>query len=393
MFFLKKTESSKNESEVWQSVYYSDLTSTLGLTGHIEATERTVVNAPFDGVIKDVMVHNGDEVSVGDVIFTMDTSQIDIQLRKALSEVMKSKREYTLLINWENTPEANRIKRHFRTATLLLNNTRNTFEETKILYERGIVSRNELDTLRIQMHSQTEDLNNVKDELNSMKSRADSDLLQIALMDLKNSEASYESLKKMASRNTITAPYDGLILPISPSGSGNPVVPEKGLSVSQGTPIFSVTQLRKFKIIAGVQESDIHLIKEGMEVNISGDGFQGANIKGKISHVSMKNSGESGQNNVVEYDIEVSPSENSDGHTLRLGMSANLDILLYENTRGLAVPEDAIRQDEHNKPFVIYRRNPELLPENKYIEIGKAVSTGVEIIGIGPGEVLLSEKF
>lgn len=391
LLFIKKPNRSEKNADVWQSVSYANLTNTIGLAGYIEATDRSVLSAPFDGIIKDVMVHDGDEVKKGDVLFTMDTSQLDIQLRKALSEVMKAKREHAILMNWKNTPEVNRIKRQFRTATLVLNNSRTTLEETKKLYERGIVSRDELENLRIQVQSQTEDLNNVKDELSSLESHADSDFLQISLMDLKNAEASFESIQNMASRNNVKAPYDGLILTVIPSGAGSPVIPEKGVLVSQGTPIFSVTQIGKFKVIASVQESDIHLLKKGMGVNISGDGFQGDIFKGNISHISMKTSGESNQSNIIEYDIDVSISEISDTHKIRLGMSANLEILLYENPHGLAVPQEAIRQDEHDKSFVYYRKNSNNLPERKYIQVGKAVSSGIEITGIEPGEILLSD--
>lgn len=379
-------------TDVWVPIKYEVLTNSLGLVGHVEAGHRIILSAPFDGVLREVRVRPGDKVSTGDVIFIMDTSLLQIQLRDALSELLQTKREATRLKNWSQDPEISRMRRQINIAASSLSNTRSTLEETQGLYKRGIVARNEVDNLRFQILTQSEDLKNLRDELSALEARADDDALQIANIAFINAQARYSSLKSMLSSEQVKTPYKGLVLPAQALGSEKPFFVEAGLHVTQGTPILTVSDLGNFVIMARVQEDDIHLLKEGMKVNITGEGFRNISYSGTVSYIGMQSSRGDSMNSAVEYDVTVSlPSDTTYSDSIRLGMSATLEVLTYSNPNGIAIPPQAVKQDADGKKFVIYRSNALATPEKKYIRLGKSVASGIEVFNIYTGEVLLAE--
>ncbi|WP_033737983.1 HlyD family secretion protein, partial [Pantoea stewartii] len=191
LYFSKTPDESHQTAEQWYPIAPGSLTNTLGLIGHVEAVEQKTLSAPFDGVLEKINVQAGDSVKAGDMLFTMGTLELDIQIRNALSELLKTKREVVRLKNWDHDPEVHRLRRQVSIATAVLNNSRKNLKETTELYDRGIVARNEVDNLRLQIQTQDQDLKNAREDLATLESRADKDSLQIAEIAFLNAQALY----------------------------------------------------------------------------------------------------------------------------------------------------------------------------------------------------------
>ena len=74
----------------WLYIQPQVLESHLGLVGRIEAAEHTVLAAPFEAVIKDISIKEGMGTQRGQPLVTLDTTQIDIQIRDALSALLRA---------------------------------------------------------------------------------------------------------------------------------------------------------------------------------------------------------------------------------------------------------------------------------------------------------------
>lgn len=391
LYFSKTPDESHQTAEQWYPIAPGSLTNTLGLIGHVEAVEQKTLSAPFDGVLEKINVQAGDSVKAGDMLFTMGTLELDIQIRNALSELLKTKREVVRLKNWDQDPEVHRLRRQVSIATAVLNNSRKNLKETTELYDRGIVARNEVDNLRLQIQTQDQDLKNAREDLATLESRADKDSLQIAEIAFLNAQALYESLRNMALNYQVRAPFDGVIVPAKFFGGDKRVIVESGQHISQGNPVFSITGLKNFKVLAHVQESDISLLKEGMPVTVSGEGFGNVSRQGKITRIAFQNSSDQNSGGLVEYEITVSlsPEQIKKINSIKLGMSATLEVLVYSNPHGIAVPPQAIMRDNDGNAYVLYRNAPHSSPVKRPITTGKSVSAGIEVFGLESGEVLL----
>lgn len=384
--------SPSSSTEVWIPVNQQLLENRIGLVGKIEASERRTLVAPFEGRIDSIEVSSGEIVHSSQLIATLDTAQLDIKVRDALSELLQTESQWNELLEWENSDDVARARRALSSSEMNLQNTQNELQETQRLYDRGIVPRNEVNSLEQQLRSQRIDIADRHDELNSILERGKGDSLRIAEMKTTNARVNHESLLELRSLRNIHAPFDGIILPPNPGNNpNNSLVLQPGIMVSKGTALFDIASLERITATSSVEEGDLDQMRIGMTVSITGDGFQGVTLNGKVQRIGAQAIEEGNYSGGSTYEVSVAIDSlpANERQLIRLGMSARLEIVTYSNESGLAVPAEAIRRDEQGSPFVIYRETMNTTPRNVSVDIGHAVPQGVEISGITPGYVQL----
>ncbi|MEQ9854323.1 MULTISPECIES: efflux RND transporter periplasmic adaptor subunit [Pectobacterium] len=373
----------------WLAVQPQLLENQLGLVGRIEAATQTTLAAPFEGVIREVLAREGQRVEKGQTLLLLDPGQIEIQLRQAQADVLKTQREVQTLRQWEQSTEVSRARRAVSSARSTFNNTQANLRDTQALFERGIVARMEVDTLKQQIRSQEQDLNAAQEELKTVLARGNGEDRKIAEMELTNAQVRYQTLAAQVERQIVKAPFSGFVVRPATPDNGKPVVIQAGLLVSQGAPLFGVIAQDRFQVATRVEETDLHQLQEGMAVNVTGDGFAGQTLTGKVTSIDMQADAADMSGSGAYYDVVVSlDTPLADlRQNIRLGMSARLAIIVYRNEQGIAVPAQAVRTDENGDAYVIYRPTADALPKKINVTLGKTVAQGVEIAGLEVGEV------
>ncbi|MCE7521257.1 efflux RND transporter periplasmic adaptor subunit [Vreelandella titanicae] len=384
--------SPSSSAEVWIPVNQQLLENQIGLVGKIEASERRTLVAPFEGQIASIEASIGELVRGGQLIATLDIAQLDIKIRDAHTELLKAESQWQQLQDWENSDDVTRARRALSSSEMNLQNIQNELEETRRLYDRGIVPRNEVDSLERQLRSQRIDIADRQGELNAILAQGKGDSLRIAQMQTTNARINHDSLLELRSLQDIHAPFDGILLPSNPGKNvNNSRAPQSGSVVSQGTALFDIASVERLIATAAVEEGDLDQIHIGMPVSLTGDGFQGITLNGSVQSIGAQAMEEGNYSGGSTYEISVtidSPPVN-ERQLIRLGMSARLKIVTYSNENGLAVPADAVHRDEQGIPFVIYRETMNSTPRNVSVDIGHAVPQGVEVWGIKPGYIRL----
>ncbi|WES90467.1 HlyD family efflux transporter periplasmic adaptor subunit [Dickeya fangzhongdai] len=375
----------------WLSVQPQLLENQLGLVGRIQAATQATLASPFEGVIREVLAREGQRVEKGQTLLILDSGQIEIQLRQAQAEVLKTQREVQSLRQWEQSTEVSRARRAVSSARSTFSNTQTNLRDTQALFERGIVARMEVDTLKQQIRAQEQDLIAAKEELRTVLARGSGEERKIAEMELTNAQVRYQTLVALVERQTVKAPFSGFVVRPATSDNGKPMVIQPGLLVSQGTPLFGVIAQERFQVTARVEETDLHQLQEGMPVNVTGDGFAGQILTGKVASIDMQANAAAMSGSGAYYDVVVSldtPLEDLK-QNIRLGMSARLSIIIYRNEQGIAVPARAVQTDENGHTYVTYRPSADAQTKNINVTLGKTVAQGVEIVGLEAGEVLI----
>ncbi|WP_116186231.1 efflux RND transporter periplasmic adaptor subunit [Pectobacterium aquaticum] len=373
----------------WLPVQPQLLENQLGLVGRIQAARQTTLAAPFEGIIREVLVREGQRVEQGQTLLILDPGQIEIQLRQAQAELLKTQREVQSLRQWEQSAEVSRARRAVSSARSTFSNTQANLRDTKALFERGIVARMEVDTLKQQIRSQEQDLIAAQEELRTVLARGNGEDRKIAEMELTNAQVRYQTLATQVERQTVKAPFSGFVVRPATPDNGKPVVIQSGLLVSQGASLFGVIAQDRFQVATRVEETDLHQLQEGMTVNVSGDGFAGQTLTGKVASIDMQADAAEMSGSGAYYDVVVSlDTPLADlRQNIRLGMSARLAIIVYRNEHGIAVPAQALHTDENGHVYVIYRPTADTPPKKINVTLGKTVAQGVEISGLEAGEV------
>lgn len=392
IFAIALEQGPKNNSGEarWQLVQPQRLEEHLGLVGRIDAASRVTLSAPFDGLVADLAVTEGRSVQRGQRLLALDTTQLDIEIRRSLSELLKARQAVQQVQDWEHNEEVARARRALTNSELSLHDTEAKLADTKHLFERGIVARMEVDALAQQLRLQQLNVKSSEAELRAALNKGEGENRQILEMELTNAQARYDALQALRAQRELVSPFAGIALrPKDLKGAGSNPPIQDGQLVTQGTPLLEIANLERFVVIAKVEEADLHQLEQGMPVNITGVGFEGVTLQGHIATIGVQALASDIQRGGTTYEITTAldPLTPSQQKNLRLGMTAQLTIVTYQAKSGLAIPADALHQDQKNRWIVNYRSNMNEAPRTVLVRTGRSFPQGVEVFGLEKGYV------
>ena len=390
-FALRSPAKGPAATEQWLAVQPHALVHQIGLVGKIEPDTIITLTAPFDGNVQANLVEQGQRVEAGQVLLRMDPATLEVQLRDALSAQLKARRTVQEMQDWDNGPAVSRARRSLRTAEMSAGNTQRKLTESENLFQRGIIPRNELDDLRQQTQQQQLDLASARGELQQAIGQGKGEYRQIADMELTNATVKYDALRQLLEGREVKAPFSGIVVPApganNPQAGANSNAPvQAGSKVSQGQVLFGLANIERLKIVTKVSELDINRLHQGQAVEVLGDGFDGERLSGSVTVVSGLAVTSDGQGS-AQFPVTLSIPKLTPQQLqrVRLGMSARLTIVTYNNAQALVVPAQAISAGE-----VEYREAMDKPVERVKVTTGQATPQGVEVFGLKPGFVKTS---
>ena len=210
--------------------------------------------------------------------------------------------------------------------------------------------------------------------------------IKTAKAQVQRAIAQLRNARTQLADTVIVAPRDGVIIEkLVEEGT----VISSGMSAfAQGTTIVRLADMSRVFVDAEVAEADIASVWVGQKVDVTVDAFPGEIFEGKVVRIDPRTTVEQ---NVVYVHVLVEldmPDER-----LKPGMSATCEFQVERKENVLAVPNEAIKEDENGRTYVevAKRLNPHPEIERKYVEIGLQGTTMTEIVkGLKEGELVVT---
>lgn len=340
-----------------------------------------------------VRVREGDFVQAGQTVLVIDTTEIDIQLRQAETELLKAKSEVNRMADWLNGNDVRRARRTLSSAKSSLAETNDKLAESRRLYSGGIIARDEMDTLVRQQVTQRADLQAAEDELNGVLAQGKGENVDIAGLQLANAQKRYETLTSLRSRNSITAPFSGnLLFPQTAEGKTGLTV-QGGLKVSPAMPLYDIARRDRLMVVAVVNEADVNQLSSGQSVNVTGDAFSALRLRGKIQTVGLSRQGkpEAGEGGTYQVTATLDTITPEQQALLRPGMSARISVVTYRNAQAMVVPPEALTSTG-SQTVVVWRQPGKSVQHRSSVSPGRAAPAGIEVAGLPaePVEVFIA---
>jgi HlyD family secretion protein len=220
-------------------------------SGTLEATE-VMVSAQTPGQLLRLMKDEGDEVSSGDTLATIDVEKLDLerrQLMATLDEIATGRKPITEAV---------------KQATDNLENIEKTYRRIAALFEKGTATQQQYDDASTKYRLAQSQLESAKAEEKTLAAREATARASIAVLD-----------KQIR---------DGVVL--SPAGG---IIAEKyvepGELVAVGGTIFKVADTSTFWLKIYVAETDLARFKLGDTVRVEPDAYRKP-LEGIVSWVS-----------------------------------------------------------------------------------------------------------
>ncbi len=357
--------------------------STIDLRGTLSPGRVIAVVSPIEGHVKEIYATPGDVVSKEDALVELDTSALATELRQAEIEHIRARDRLDELENWESSSEVVRARRAVRQANVAFDDSERKLATSNFLISRGLIPASQLEEAERAHESRKLDVEEAERELESVRAKGVGEALQVAILQAKTAEDRFREKQEKLQSSRVHAPISGVVV----AAEGSQAKPlTKGRQVSQGERLLSIEDMEQFSVTTAIDEVDLHKIKAGQQAWITGPGFSGLRVPGRVSHVSSR-AARGARRGSPQFEVVVVLDNlgEEERTRLRVGMSAFITIVVYDRPSALLVPITAVEQREGKTWLQV--RKPDGLYEFREVTTGLTSLDSVEIInGLSPGD-------
>lgn len=212
--------------------------------------------------------------------------------------------------------------------------------EAQLQYQQ--LNRDNLKKMRAKSEEESQiRLDNVRTQLQELELTIDNEKLLTeqsrvsADANLLRRQSSLKNQEERLAWTVIKAPMAGTVTQLAIEEGE--IVTSGRSAFSQSPPIMTIADLSKMVVKTFINEVDMERLKIGQRAVITIDAFQTKKYEGRVYEISP--SGQQ-QDNIISFEVMIevvgSPTE------IRPGMSADVDIITYEEQNVLLVPIDAV---------------------------------------------------
>lgn len=337
----------------------------LHFTGTIQPLRESTMTSPLDAVVETMNYHYGQMVKKGDIIVTLNSSELQRQYNEIFTEYLKAKDNFSV--------------------------ARAKFTGTQNLWDAGLLSKNNflsekssLDTARVTLMQATRKLTEMLEKMD------DSNNENLSKLSIAEFDKVRNALTRKHNLIHLKAPIDGVLLyppKANDDKSGHLTV---GSPVKAGQVFALIGDLRGIRVEIDVPEIDIDKIRTDMKARITGVAMGKQSLEGALVAINAQATAANG-NALPSFNaiVEVKTLTAAQKPWIKVGMSAAIE-LLVEGDAQLYVPIAAVRQEKGNSVVTLRDSKGSLIPRN--VITGAAEVDKVIIhSGLQDGDVVVYE--
>ncbi|NNC83872.1 MAG: efflux RND transporter periplasmic adaptor subunit [Flavobacteriales bacterium] len=397
-FILNSCSDRNKESVQVEEAVKRDIVEMVSANGKIQPETDIKISPEVSGKILEIHVKEGDRVSEGDLLLTLNPDLLEANQARASASL--------------NSARANLANARARLAQAEAQffNVDRSYARSQQLFNDGVISQAEMDQAESNYRSAL------------AEKQAAEETVAASRYSVRSAEATLSEASDNLERTSIFAPKDGIITALQVE-EGETVL---GTIQMAGTEVMRVSDLSLMEVDVEVNESDIVRVNLGDTAEVEVDAYQDKTFLGVVTEIANAATNASGilsTDQVTNFSVKIRilPSSYMDLvnekdsmiSPFRTGMSATVDIRTARKDQVLAIPIEAVttrtdtvsggsfrekmkrrkeleENQEEMEPmecvFILDGGEAELrvvetgIQDNRYIEIKEGVSEGEQII-------------
>jgi len=333
------------------------ISKTVVATGKIEALYKAEIKSKIGGLIKQFYVEEGDRVKAGQKLVEIIPGATPVEMVRARTEVKATALDKAV--------------------------SEKTYLRSKELKEQKLIPSEEYDQAEAAFLIAKTRFYAAMAQLRVLEQGSNVKFLTegIELSEQDRREIEKETQEAIASM-TLIAPISGVILSRD-TDKGSAVIPIS--SAYGGTVIITIADVSEKHFRGDVDEADIGNVRIGLPVRIYVEAYPDEPFKAELIRISPLGREE---DDIINFEIRATVVDSAD--KLRVGMSADGELILEEHENVLVIPEGAIIYED-GKTFVNIQDDSAEEGKRK-IEITKGISDGLKtevLSGLKEGQVVV----
>jgi HlyD family secretion protein len=274
--------------------------------GNVQPEVKVDVKSNVSGKVVAILHRDGDLVRRGDVLARVEP---DLGQAQSLADT----------------------KNALSSAQIRYTQARKNFEQDHSLFSQGLLATKQNRDSESEYLAAKQEFEKAQEKYN---------LVEKSGIPISQSAASFQG-------SNVVAPMDGVVL--TKNIEIGESITSGVSSFNAGTVMFTVADVSKMIVKAGVNEVDIGKIKVGMPVKVTLDAYPKVAFKGRIDRIAPAVRLD---DKVRVFDVEV--RLDAQGRELRSGMTSNIEVLGERKDKVLTVPVEAVFQRDEGE--IVYVR-------------------------------------
>lgn len=370
------------------------------ISSSILAENEVSVIPKVSGTVTKVNFSVGDHVKAGDILFEIDSTDLQIQLKSAQSSVSSSQASVSSAEAGLNSAKANydmttgsnletqisSQKTNVENLERQYNDLVRDLESNKTLLEAGAVSQNTIDNLETQVATAKANLDHAKEQLETLQNQTVEETKRVsqasieqaqasvnqAQASVNQAQASVESSKQQLSYTKVKAEIDGIV------SSCNVTEGSMATSASPAMTIINIDQVKIAFNVTGDVVNDIHV---GDTVYTSVDAVSSEAFEAVVSTVAP-----AADNKTGLYPVEI--QINNPDYLLKPGMFAISKLVFNQKENIISVPLNAVI--EKNDEKYVFTVDSSNIAHKVVVETGIENDTDIEIVsGLNSSDIVV----
>jgi HlyD family secretion protein len=367
------------------SVERSTLSLTISTNGTVQPEMSVNVSPKSAGILKQLLVKEGDSVQQGQVLAYMDVSNLQGQLRQAQGNLAAAE------VNLQRAIAGNRPQDIAQAAAQLANDkaalrsAESTFQQNQQLYSTGALAQRDLITSRAARDQAAAQVQKSQQALDLQKVGSRPEDIEQNRALVMAAQGAVQMIQTNLNDTVIRAPFSGIVVRkfADPGSFVTPTTAGSAVTSATSSSILALASTNQ--IVAQVAEANIAQIRLGLGATIQADAYPGKTFTGQVTEIL--NQADVVQN-VTSFEVKTSVSDPQ--RLLRSGMNVTVEFKAGELKDVLVVPTAAIVQQTNAQGVFVAKGkgDPVFVP----IAVGATVNDKTEVRSglTGNEQVLLS---
>jgi len=287
-----------------------DIVETVAATGKIQPEVEVKLSSEVSGEIIELPVKEGQQVEKGDLLVKINPDLVQAVLSQSQAGLQT-------------------VRAQLDQAEAVLRSAKLTYDRSKSLFEKGVISKSEWDR-------------SVTDYESAQAGK------QSAYYNVQSAAANVKQSRDNVSRTAIYAPMSGTVSKLSVE-LGERVV---GTAQMAGTEIVRVANLNNMEVEVDVNENDIVKVTVGDSTVVEVDAYLKREFKGIVTEIANSAETTLSADQVTNFKVKVrivpesyedlTKGKPENYSPFRPGMTATVDVITDKKVKVIGVPISAI---------------------------------------------------
>lgn len=418
-FFVSRNQQDTSASNMEiAAVRRGTLVATVSATGAVSPVREAALGFNTTGSITQLNVKQGDQVKAGQLLAKLDTRALDLSLAQADASLtaaqakldqlkspapadvaaaqstvtsaeaalaqLKSPTQNDLIIAKANVDKAkaalDRAQADYDRVGGATNPMIGMLPQSMALQQATTDYQSALAAYNRQVTPTNSQLTQAQSAVDQARANL-SKLTNPSPTDLKAAQANVDQAR--AARDLAQARVDDAVLKAPFDGIVTHVDYDLGSYAPVGKPVMGVADMSELRVKLNIDETDIARVQVGQDTTVDLDAYPDATIPARVTDVAASATTTQG---VVNYIVTITLGQSP--VPVKIGMTANANIVVAKKDDALLVPNSAIRASNSKRLVTIQK--PDGRTQEVEVKLGLANDQMTEVVsGLNEGDQVL----